>query len=105
MTTAIGVVLMLLAVVVAVLQVRWIARSPRRPAGWPDRWWRLSDPLPPMQRHGSDLAIAALVLGGAFALEQGRPGWTFYAAAVAGAAVVAVAQVLAVRAAREPVGR
>ncbi|WP_104525744.1 hypothetical protein [Blastococcus atacamensis] len=61
------------------------------------QWWRVSRPLPTRQRYASDLAIAALVLAGAFTVEQGRRGWTFYAAGLAGAVVVAAAQAITVR--------
>jgi hypothetical protein len=59
----------LVGLVVAVLQVRWAARSTQGPV----QWWRVSRPLPRVQRYASDLAIAAFVLSGAFTLEQGRP--------------------------------
>jgi hypothetical protein len=68
----------------------------------PVQWWRVSRPLPRWQRYTSDLAIAALILGGASALEQGRPEWTFYVAALCGPVATAVAQGLAVRALPAP---
>ena len=97
MTLMVGLVLILLAVVVAVVQVHWVARSAQLPA----QWWRASRPLPTGQRWTSDLAIAALVLAGAFVVEQGRPVWTFYVAALGGAVVVAAAQAITVRSVRD----
>ncbi|MCA0143597.1 hypothetical protein [Blastococcus sp. LR1] len=92
MAIPVGLVLIFLAVVVAVVQVHWVARSARLPASW----WRVSRPLPTGRRYASDLGIAALVLAGAFAVEQGRPEWTFYAAAVGGGVLVAAAQAVTV---------
>ncbi|NEK84486.1 hypothetical protein GCU60_01730 [Blastococcus saxobsidens] len=93
MTVVIGLVLVLSAVVVAVLQAGWVARSARLPL----QWWRVSQPLPTKQRYASDLTIAALVLAGAFTAEHGRPVWTFYVVGVGGAVVVAAAQAATVR--------
>ena len=101
MTLALGLALLRSGVAGAVLQVRWVARSTQDPI----RWWRVSQPLPRGQRSASDIAIGLLIVAGAFVLEQGRPEWTFYAAAIGGAAGTLVAQVLAVRALPEPVGR
>jgi uncharacterized membrane protein len=93
-TIALGLVLVLAGVLVAVLQVRWAARSTPEPV----RRWHVSAPLPRRQRYASDLAIGGLIVAGAVVVELGRPAWTFYAVAVGGAAVTAVAQALAIRA-------
>ncbi|SOE02796.1 hypothetical protein SAMN06272739_3755 [Blastococcus haudaquaticus] len=99
-TMVLGLALIALGVVAAVLQVGWVARSTPGPV----QRWRVSAPLPRMQRHASDLAIAALLIAGAIVVEQGRPWWTFYAAVIVGSAVAAVAQALAVRALPARVG-
>ena len=101
MTLVAGLVLIVLGVVVGVLQVRWAARSTQRPI----RFWRVSQSLPRGQRYASDLAIAGLLLAGAFTMEVGRPEWVFYVAAVSAAAVGGTAQALAIRAFRQPAHR
>jgi hypothetical protein len=98
---ALGLVLILAGVVVAVLQVRWAARSTHEPI----RRWHVSAPLPRWQRYASDLAIGVLVVAGAVVVELDRPEWTFYVAVVGGAAIAAVAQALAIRALPDPVDR
>ena len=72
---ALGLALIVLGVVAAVLQVVWVARSTAGPV----QRWRVSAPLPRMQRYASDLGIATLLIAGAIVVEQGRPWWTFYA--------------------------
>ncbi|MDP5184501.1 hypothetical protein QOZ88_17835 [Blastococcus sp. BMG 814] len=93
--TVVGAGLVLLGAVVAVLQVRVAAAAG---TGRPIRVWHVSEALPRWQRHGSDVAIAALLLAGAFAIELGRPAWVFYVAIVGAGAFAAAAQAIAVRA-------
>ena len=83
MTLGIGLALIVLGVALAVLQVRWVARSTRRPGSGSGACRRA---LPRGQRYASDLAIAGLLLAGAFTMEIGRPEWVFYVAAASAAA-------------------
>ena len=99
MTLAIGLVLCLLGIAAAVLQAGWAART----GDGSVPLWCPSRTLPPGQRWASDLAVAGLLVAGAFVMELGRPEWVFYVAAVATIAVGGAAQALTVRALREPV--
>src|SRR3712207_1818653 len=100
MTLAIGLVLFLMSVAVAVQQVRWAARS-----GRPIAIGAVSRSLPPGRGRSSDLAIGGLLIAGAFVVEVGRPTWVFYVSAVAAAVICFTVQALAVRAVRRPVDR
>ena len=93
MTLAVGLVLILLAMFVSVIQVRRVARSAQLPV----QWQRVSQCLPPTERQASNLVIGTLAVAGAFTIEHGRPGWTFYAAGLGAVAMIAVAQAVAVR--------